>query len=269
MSGALQLGPLLLPFPLLLVVASALIALALGRWLGREAAADAERAVWRALMVGLVLSRLGFVYEYRSLYLGAPLSIIDIRDGGWNLPVGLAGAWLYALHAARRSPSLRRPLYGALAAGTALLVGGTSLLALRGPQGPALPDLTFASLEGERVRLRDFEGRPTVVNLWATWCPPCRREMPVLQQAQAERPEVNFVFLNQGEAAAHVRGWLQSEGLTLKNVLLDPPRQASAYFRQQGYPTTLFFDRQGRLVAVRVGELSAATLAQRLGRLSP
>ena len=42
-------------------------------------------------------------------------------------------------------------------------------------------------------------------------------------EAQAERPDVNFVFLNQGEAAAHVRGWLQSEGLTLKNVLLDPP----------------------------------------------
>jgi hypothetical protein len=88
--------------------------------------------------------------------------------------------------------------------------------------------------------------------------------MPVLEQAQRERPDVHFVFVNQGEPPERVRGWLASRGLALQNVLIDPRGEAGAAFESVGLPTTLFFDREGRMVARRVGELSAATLAQRL-----
>jgi thiol-disulfide isomerase/thioredoxin len=268
LNNAIQLGPLLLPFTLLVVFASVGATFALGGWLGRKSGVDAENVLWRALLVGVLVARLAFVHEYRSLYLASPLSILDIRDGGWNPALGVVGAWLYALYRERRAPALRRPVRLALAAGTALFVAGTAVLSIRPDTGQPLPDLAFTSLDGKPVRLAGFSGKPTVVNLWATWCPPCVREMPVMQKAQAERPDVNFVFLNQGEDPAQVSRWLQAQGLVLQNVLVDEQRRAGAAFRQKGYPTTLFFDPDGKLVGSRIGELSAATLSEKLRQAS-
>lgn len=267
MSNAIQLGPLLLPFTLLLVFASAGATLALGRWLSKSSA-EVDTALWHALLVGVVLARLAFVYEYWRLYLASPLTILDIRDGGWNATFGLMGAWLFALYRARPSPTVRKPLRWALAFGSAIFLVGTAILALQGGSGQKLPELAFTSLEGKTVQLKEFEGKPTVVNLWATWCPPCIREMPVLHEAQARHQEVNFVFLNQDEDSEKVSRWLERQRLPLRNVLLDPKRQASAAFQQQGYPTTLFFNAKGELVSSRIGELSAATLNEKLETLS-
>lgn len=93
--------------------------------------------------------------------------------------------------------------------------------------------------------------------------------MPVLQRAQAEHPGVHFVFVNQGESADKVGGWLRARGFLMHNVLLDGTGQAGAAFKQRALPTTLFFDARGRLVSMRVGELSAATLTERLQALAP
>jgi hypothetical protein len=73
--------------------------------------------------------------------------------------------------------------------------------------------------------------------------------------------------VNQGESAEQVRGFLQAEGVQLQHVLLDRPGQWAARFDVVGYPTTLFFDAQGRLVARRVGELSSATLQAKVQAL--
>lgn len=108
-----------------------------------------------------------------------------------------------------------------------------------------------------------------MVNLWATWCPPCVREMPVLQKAQADHPGVNFVFVNQGESADKVAAWLVARKLSLRNVLLDGQGQIGAAFKQRALPTTLFFNAKGQLVSMRVGELSAATLTERLQAVGP
>ena len=149
-----------------------------------------------------------------------------------------------------------------------LVALGAVALSVRPDTGHALPALELTSLEGRPMNLAEFKGKPTVVNLWATWCPPCVREMPVLQQAQAERPGVNFVFLNQGESAEQVSTWLRARRLPMRNVLLDANRQASAAFKQRALPTTLFFDARGQLVSTRVGELSSATLTERLQALA-
>jgi len=123
-------------------------------------------------------------------------------------------------------------------------------------------------VEGTEVSLASFQGKPTVVNLWATWCPPCVREMPVLQQAQAERSDVHFVLVNQGERATRVRDYLASRQLRLRNVLVDEGNALGAFTGHRALPTTLFYDAQGRLVDTRVGELSAASLAHRLSAIS-
>ena len=145
---------------------------------------------------------------------------------------------------------------------------GTVALSLRPDTGQELPALGFASLEGRTVQLAEFKGKPAVVNLWATWCPPCVREMPVLHQAQVDHPGVNFVFLNQAESAEKVSTWLLARKLVMRNVLLDTNRQTAAAFKQRALPTTLFFDARGRLVNTRIGELSSATLTERLQALS-
>lgn len=67
-----------------------------------------------------------------------------------------------------------------------------------------------------------YRGRPVVLNLWATWCPPCRREMPAFEQAQAAFPNVAFVMVNQGQNAQQAQAFLERESSALTDVLLDP-----------------------------------------------
>jgi thiol-disulfide isomerase/thioredoxin len=122
-------------------------------------------------------------------------------------------------------------------------------------------------MEGRSVSLADFTGKPRVVNLWATWCPPCRREMPALQQAQAANPDVNIVFVNQGEESQTIAAFLDRQGLALRNVLVDRQNSVGAALGHGALPTTLFFDTNGRLADTRIGELSQATLTQRLARI--
>lgn len=269
MSAALAVGPWAVPYPLLLLLALAVASFAVARHLGRKSGVDAEPGLWGALVVGLVLARLGFVYEFREAYLSNPASLLDIRDGGWNPLAGFVGAWFYALSQSVRSPPLRRPLHGALwMASLGWLAGSMALSATTGG-GKPLPSLALHTLEGKTLDLATFRGRPTVVNLWATWCPPCAREMPVMASAQALNPGVNFVFVNQGETAEQVGAWLSQRQLQLRNVIVDGSRQVGAALDHAAYPTTLFFDARGALVATRVGELSKATLTQKLNQLTP
>jgi thiol-disulfide isomerase/thioredoxin len=266
MNASLQLGPLVMPYGLLLIVAAIALGLYLGKRAGRVVGVDPEPQAFRVLMVAVVVARLAFVWQYKDAYLESPWGILDIRDGGWDAQVGVVAAGLYTLTVVRRQAALRKPLLTTVAWATALwFVGSIGLLVLR--DDVRLPKLALQAMDGAPTSLASFEGKPTVVNLWATWCPPCVREMPVLQRAQTEHPEINFVFLNQGESPEKVQLFLARYNLNLRNVLLDRKGQAGAQFNQAALPTTLFFDGSGRLVDQRVGELSQATMAQRLGAL--
>ena len=266
--SSLQLGPLALPLPPLVLAIAATLGLAVGKRLGRSVGVDAEPALLRMFLLGLVASRLGFVWEWRAVYLHEPWSILDIRDGGWEAVAGFAAACLYGLVLIQRQPALRKPL---MAASFALLVGWTAgevaIATLWGGSRQPMPALSLPALDGRSIALASFVGKPTVVNLWATWCPPCRREMPLLQQAQAAHPELNFVFVNQGETRDVIVRYLQGQGIVLHNVLIDSRKATGAAFNEQALPTTLFFDAQGRLVSTRVGALSEATLGERLGAI--
>ena len=264
MLNSLQIGPLVLPVSLLFMFAAVAVAASIGNWYGRKSGVDVEPILLQTLVVGVVVARLAFVLQFSTAYQSSPLAIFDIRDGGWRPLVGFAAAWLFAFARQFRTPVLRKPLLAAVLAATVIWGGG--ILGLDVPDTERkLPTLALTSLEGATVDLAQFEGKPTVVNLWATWCPPCVREMPVLHEAQAQNPSVNFVFINQGESAQRVSAWLAGRNLPLRNVLLDTKGQALVAFNQRGLPTTLFFDARGRLVSTRTGELSAASLADKLG----
>ena len=263
MPNVLQIGPLVLPSSVLFMFVAMTVAVFTGKRLGRRAGVDVEPILFQALVVGVVVARLAFVLQYSTTYRASPLAIFDIRDGGWRPLAGFAAAWLFVLARQIKKPVLRKPLLAAVFAGSLVWGGGIASLSLPDNE-QKLPTLVLVSLQGSTVNLTEFAGKPTVVNLWATWCPPCVREMPVLHQAQAANPEVNFVFINQGESAQRVGPWLAARNLLFRNVLLDTQGQAPGMFKQQGLPTTLFFDAKGRLVSTRTGELSAASLSEKL-----
>lgn len=265
MASSLQVGPLALPYAVVIVALAAWLAFLLGRRLARGDAARLESLLWQALVIGFAAARLAYVAQFSTQYLAAPLSIIDIRDGGFEALAGFVAAALFAAVRLRARAPLRRPFWWAFALGT--FVWGAAQLALelhRGSQALSVPPLALARLEGGEAQLANFAGQPIVVNVWATWCPPCVREMPMLQAEQARRPDVHFLFVNQGESRERVAGWLQGRGFTLGNVLLDPHGRTLGALGGQGLPTTYFFDARGRLVGARTGELSAATLEERL-----
>ena len=112
-------------------------------------------------------------------------------------------------------------------------------------------------------------GKPMVVNLWASWCPPCRREMPVLAAAQQARADVVFVYANQREDAAAAHAFLTPSSLALRNVVLDGEAALGKAAGSSALPTTLFYDGQGRLVDTHLGELSDASLASKLQKIAP
>ncbi len=261
---SLTIGPFALPLgPLLLLVAVTLGSY-LGKWRGRRMGMDVEPPLWTILVVGVVAARLVFVAAYWNSYQVAPWRILDIRDGGFTLAAGLAAAVLAGLWFLLRRRSERQPLL--LAFLTAGIVWGLgSLLAAQPFSDKAtLPTIVLQDLQGQPVALESLRGKPVVINLWASWCGPCRREMPVLRDAQTRYPDVRFVFANQGESADTVRAYLVAEGLALRNVVLDTSLELGKSIGSGALPTTLFYDAQGQLQDRRMGELSNASLSQRL-----
>jgi thiol-disulfide isomerase/thioredoxin len=219
-------------------------------------------------LAGFVAARVVFVLRHHDLFGDQPWTAFDFRDGGFDAMAGLLVACVVGAELTRRHPPLRRPLLASSLAGIAIWLGGTVLLPAFAPPHAPLPELTLRRLDGAELPLRGFQGKPLVVNLWATWCPPCRREMPALSAIQAKRPDVGFVFVNQRESAATVQAYLAAHGLRMQNVLVDPAGLLGARTGSVGFPTTLFYDAAGTLRSRHVGELSEATLRDKLDTLT-
>lgn len=265
---ALNIGPLSLSIPLLITFAAVTASIVVGRRLARPRGVDAEPTLWFVMLFALLVARAAFVARYAEQYLVTPLGMFDIRDGGFAAPAGIGAMLAAAAWLSWRRPNLRKPLLGAVAAGSlVLLLGAAIRLAPEGHPKP-IPALALTALDGRTVPLQSLAGKPLVINLWASWCPPCRREMPVLREAQLRHPGITFVFANQGETAQAVRKYMAAEHIALDNVLLDPSSQLGSRTGSGALPTTLFYNAEGTLVERRLGELSAATLAERLESLS-
>ncbi|MBE0614344.1 MAG: TlpA family protein disulfide reductase [Burkholderiales bacterium] len=133
-----------------------------------------------------------------------------------------------------------------------------------------LPKSQLTTLAGKSTDLATVAaGKPMVVNLWATWCPPCRLELPYLAAAQRQEPEINFVFADQGEDAVTVARYLDAAHLELANVLLDINLRLGREIGVTVLPVTLFYDAGGRMVDTHLGALSPSLLAEKLNKLRP
>jgi peroxiredoxin len=119
--------------------------------------------------------------------------------------------------------------------------------------GNPAPDFALDSISGERVTLGDLRGKTVLVNFWATWCGPCRLEMPAFQ-ARWERysPELAVLAVNFDEPADQVQTFADEFGLTFP-VLLDPGGKVQELYRVRGYPTTYGVDTEGTVQFVHIG----------------
>ncbi len=232
-----------------------------------EARTKSSAVLWTSLLTGAIAARIAYVLTHLQHYRENLIDILHVWDGGLNAVVGIATTVIVAAGlAARRDIPATRVIASLLIGMSAWGLLHVVAESVRDEHSTVLADMTLRTLDGRPTALRSFVGKPVVLNLWATWCPPCRREMPVLSAAQAERENVHFVFANQNESAKAVREFLAAQPSAIGNVLLDAgslPREYGA----PGLPTTLFFDRSGRLQRVHMGELSAPRLADYLSSI--
>lgn len=119
-----------------------------------------------------------------------------------------------------------------------------------------LPDLTFVDGEGDEMSLKAFEGQIVLLNIWATWCVPCREEMPSLDRLQAQLggPDFKVVPLSiDREGLPAVKAFYEELGLKALGIYVDQSGRASGKLGAAGIPTTLLVDRQGREIGRTVG----------------
>jgi peroxiredoxin len=116
------------------------------------------------------------------------------------------------------------------------------------------PNFVLPDLKGDAVRMADLRGKVVLLNLWATWCPPCVDEMPTLEELSKKMAGRDFVLLaiSEDEEPSRVAPWVRKRGFTFP-VLLDERGKVGAELGISGYPETFIIDRRGRIVHHHIG----------------
>jgi len=147
----------------------------------------------------------------------------------------------------------------------------TGALLPQAPGHPA-PDIELKSFDGRRTRLSEFRGRPVLMNFWASWCDPCRIEMPELAAAYEAHREAGLqilaVNLRDQERERDVRRFVEEFRLPFP-ILLDRRGAVRRRYRVRAIPTTVFIDSTGTVRRVHAGPLTAEALRQGLGEILP
>ncbi|AZD09600.1 Thioredoxin [Pseudomonas chlororaphis] len=247
----------------LLLISALALATLVGWRVAKRGGENPESVLFGLFLLGMLAARIGFVVVYWKHYRHDLWQIIDLRDGGFLAWPGAIVLLLAALAWGWRRPALRQPLGAGVGSGLAFWLLASLALSIF-EQGTRLPEIALRNPDGATVQLTSYQGKPLVINLWATWCPPCRREMPVLERAQQQRPDLTFLFVNQAESMQSVSTFLATQELNLNNVLFDGSGRLGQAVGSMALPTTLFYSADGRLLGSHLGELSEASLARAL-----
>ena len=123
------------------------------------------------------------------------------------------------------------------------------------------PELTLFDLDGKQVSLSDFTGQVVLLNNWATWCPPCRQEMPEFSAYYDKYKDAGFrvIAVEAGQPEDEVRAFVEGQGLEFI-ILLDPENQSLTTFQQSTLPNSFVIDRRGHLRLAWIGAINLPTL---------
>lgn len=265
---SLSIGPISLPFDRLLLLICLAIAFVVGAMAAKKEGASVDGRIAGIFIIAMIAARISFVIQYWQEYQGSFWAMMDIRDGGFDgLMAIITGLIALVGFGWKQTKGRKALLKGVMSGVMVWSLTTVSLWAIK-DTSQQLPQILVKQLDGDTVDLNQVEqGKPRVINLWATWCPPCRREMPVLEEAQQTMDGIGFVFVNQGEHSATIEQYLQQETLQLDNVMADTAGSLGYQVGSRALPTTLFVNAQGQLVDAHLGELSKATLKAKLKKL--
>jgi thiol-disulfide isomerase/thioredoxin len=290
MIEAFNFGSFLIPTRPLILVLSLLFAIWLATRFARRF--DLEKSQLRRVAeysawIGVLGARLAFVAVNWSAYRAAPWTALYFWQPGYLYLGGLVFGSCGAIVLGQMFfPVRRRAHYMAL--GSAYLIatllyfsGLQSLELLRQPgvsgAGSVASDFKLRNLSAASVQLSDLTGRVIVLNFWATWCPPCRREMPLLDDMQKiyQGRGLSVIGVALSEPPGQVKSYVESIGVSYP-IWVDASPSAPGFDRTQdifsrfggiGLPTTIFIDRNGVIQKVYVGELSRGFLQSQIDKL--
>ncbi|WP_158049603.1 TlpA disulfide reductase family protein [Sphingomonas jeddahensis] len=263
MDGIISLGPFMIATDRALAIAAIWAFLAIATWIAARTGSNAGQAGWTAIGIGFVAARLGYVLENLPAFLLEPWTVIAVWQGGFSPWVGVAAAALALLVKMGR----RRATVLMLGALGGLSLTHAAVSAAIEPKAKQLPEgLQLTTLTGRPVALDGMRGHGFVLNLWATWCPPCRREMPMVIDVAATS-SVPVLLVNQGEPAGRVKAFLSINDMPSDAILLDATQRVAGATGARAYPTTIFVNADGEIVRVHAGEISRAALTSGIREL--
>ncbi|MGH6760801.1 MAG: prolipoprotein diacylglyceryl transferase family protein [Phyllobacterium sp.] len=213
---------------------------------------------WKAVIAFIAGARLGHVAWHAESFMAEPLRAFFIWQGGFRVEAGVLVALAYTAFHFRRH--LRQAAWTLLPAACAAFAAVFVVQLAAGTPRTPLPTGRFITLSDEIVQPSELNGQPLVVNLWASWCPPCRREMPMMADVAAQSSDARFIFVNQGEGREAIQTYLRGEKLELENLLLDSLGEFGRNYSIPGLPATLFIGSDGILRSVHMGEISREVL---------
>lgn len=261
----LTLGPLAFPVERLLAVGLIWMVLAGSLWLARRDGQRARRAPWLAVWIGVLAARVSFVVSHWQAYAPDPATVAYVWQGGFEPVAGIiAAAAVFAFGMGSFRKVAGSVLILAVASG---LWSGYLALEAQKPRRPFPDGIRLADLNGRPVLLDDLRGQPFVVNLWASWCGPCRREMPMFVEIASKTPGVAVLLVNQSEDLRLIQRFLKDEGLPAGNILSDRGAALSRLTDSPGLPTTIFVRSDGMIENAHTGQLSRAALLHGIERL--
>lgn len=262
--GAVSIGPLVLAADRFAVVLAIFLFSVVTGILARRVDPAFHRWSWWVVVGAIVAARLGHVAIHWQNFIQEPWRIPAFWQGGFFWPAGAAAA---ALTLVLVLTDARQRLWALLPLALSLVVWNVTWQLTGGTNALPLPAGTYQSLADEPVSLENRSGKPMVVNLWASWCPPCRREMPMMADVAATTTNAEFLFANQGEGRDRVAGFLAAQKLDLP-AILDPFSELSRHYGAIGLPMTLFIGADGVLKHAHHGEISREILQSNIARLN-
>ncbi len=137
-------------------------------------------------------------------------------------------------------------------------------------EGFLAPDFELVTLDGESVSLSNLRGKVVLVNFWASWCPPCRSEMPAMEEIYQQYGPDKFVILavndTRQDTLTNIKNFVSEENLTFP-ILLDESGQVTGKYLVHSLPTSFFIDRDGVIQEIVIGGMNEALLITRFEKL--
>lgn len=262
--GGVAFGPFVFPVEYFAAILAALLVLCLGWYLAIKVDARLHPMPVRVICAFVLAARMGHVVSHWPSFAAEPFRIFSFLQGGFYWPAGVVGALAMDL-AVLRHP--RTIAWSLIPMGTAAMAAAMAIFFLAEVPRASLPDGPFATTEGRVVVPRALKGRKLVINFWASWCPPCRDELPMMAEFAHADHRVEFLFADQGEDISAIQSFLQARGIALDTVLLDSYGSIARNYQVRGLPTTLFINEDGNVQSINVGEVSKENLSAALAEL--